>query len=114
MTAPIIPQLTDKDMEAILEAATANGAAYAGWTMLRLPFEVKTLFRDWLAQHYPLRAGHVMSIVQQIRGGRDNDPPRAGSDGHLALQAAAQRGAACAAHPFLKWRRIPRAGRRTN
>jgi DNA repair photolyase len=74
MTAPIIPQLTDKDMEAILEAAAANGAKYAGWTMLRLPFEVKTLFRDWLAQHYPLRAGHVMSIVQQIRGGRDNDP----------------------------------------
>jgi DNA repair photolyase len=74
MTAPIIPQLTDKDMEAILEAAAANGAEYAGWTMLRLPFEVKTLFRDWLAQHYPLRAAHVMSIVQQIRGGRDNDP----------------------------------------
>jgi DNA repair photolyase len=74
MTAPIIPQLTDKDMEAILEAAAASGAEYAGWTMLRLPFEVKTLFRDWLAQHYPLRAGHVMSIVQQIRGGRDNDP----------------------------------------
>lgn len=74
MTAPIIPQLTDKDMEAILEAAAANGARYGGWTMLRLPFEVKTLFRDWLAQHYPLRAGHVMSIVQQIRGGRDNDP----------------------------------------
>src|SRR5689334_4893502 len=74
MTAPIIPQLTDKDMETILEAAAANGAVYAGWTMLRLPFEVKTLFRDWLAQHYPLRAGHVMSIVQQLRGGRDNDP----------------------------------------
>lgn len=73
MTAPIIPQLTDKDMESILEAAAANGAAYAGWTMLRLPLEVKTLFRDWLAQHYPLRAGHVMSIVQQLRGGRDND-----------------------------------------
>jgi len=42
--------------------------------MLRLPFEVKNLFRDWLAQHYPLRAAHVMSLVQQIRGGRDNDP----------------------------------------
>ncbi|HEY7943976.1 MAG TPA: PA0069 family radical SAM protein [Casimicrobiaceae bacterium] len=74
MTAPIIPQLTDKDMEAILQAAAANGATYAGWTMLRPPLEVKTLFRDWLAQHYPLRAEHVMSIVQQLRGGRDNDP----------------------------------------
>ena len=74
MVAPIIPQLTDKDLEAILEAAAANGARWAGWTMLRLPYEVKELFRDWLLQHYPLRAGHVMSIVQQIRGGRDNDP----------------------------------------
>ncbi|HEY8622355.1 MAG TPA: PA0069 family radical SAM protein, partial [Casimicrobiaceae bacterium] len=53
MTAPIIPQLTDKDLEAILDAASANGARYAGWTLVRLPHEVKDLFRDWLAQHYP-------------------------------------------------------------
>jgi DNA repair photolyase len=74
MTAPIIPQLNDRDMEAILEAAAANGARYAGWVMLRLPREVSPLFRDWLDAHYPLRAEHVMSLVQQIRGGRDNDP----------------------------------------
>jgi DNA repair photolyase len=74
MTAPIIPQLTDKDLEAILDAASANGARYAGWTLVRLPHEVKDLFRDWLAQHYPLRAEHVMSVIQQMRGGRDNDP----------------------------------------
>jgi DNA repair photolyase len=74
ITAPIIPQLTDKDLEAILEAASANGARYAGWTLIRLPHEVKDLFRDWLAQHYPLRAEHVMSVIQQMRGGRDNDP----------------------------------------
>jgi len=72
--APVIPQLTDKDLEAILEAAAAHGARLATWVMLRLPYEVKDLFRDWLAQHYPLRAEHVMSIVQQMRGGRDNDP----------------------------------------
>ena len=42
--------------------------------MLRLPFELKELFRDWLTQHYPLRAAHVMSLVQQMRGGKDNDP----------------------------------------
>jgi DNA repair photolyase len=72
--APVIPQLTDKDLEAVLEAAVAHGARYAMWTLLRLPFEVKDLFRDWLAQHYPLRAQHVMSLVQQLRGGRDNDP----------------------------------------
>jgi DNA repair photolyase len=72
--APVIPQLTDKDLEAILEAAAAHGARSATWVMLRLPREVKDLFRDWLAQHYPLRAAHVMSLVGQMRGGRDNDP----------------------------------------
>ncbi len=72
--APVIPQLTDKDLEAILEAAAAHGARWATWVMLRLPREVKELFRDWLAQHHPLRAAHVMSVVQQVRGGRDNDP----------------------------------------
>ena len=72
--APVIPQLTDKDLEGILEAAAAHGARSATWIMLRLPYEVKDLFRDWLAQHYPLRAEHVMSLVQQMRGGRDNDP----------------------------------------
>jgi len=74
MTAPIIPQLTDKDLEAILDAASANGARYAGWTLVRLPHEVKDLFRDWLTQHYPLRADHIMSVIQQMRSGRDNDP----------------------------------------
>ncbi len=71
--APVIPQLTDHELEAILEAAAAAGARHAGWTMLRLPLEVAPLFRDWLALHYPLRAAHVMSIVRQIRGGRDNE-----------------------------------------
>jgi DNA repair photolyase len=74
MAAPMIPQLNDRDLEAILEAGAANGARWAGWTMLRLPHEVKDLFRDWLQQHYPLRAAHVMSLVRQVRGGRDNDP----------------------------------------
>jgi DNA repair photolyase len=69
--APIIPQLTDHELEAVLEAAAAAGARHAGWTMLRLPLEVAPLFRDWLATHYPLRAAHVMSIVRQIRGGKD-------------------------------------------
>jgi len=72
--APVIPQLTDRDLEAVLEASAGRGARYAMWTMLRLPLEVKELFRDWLAQHYPLRAQRVMSLVQQLRGGKDNDP----------------------------------------
>jgi len=71
LVAPIIPQLNDKDMEAILEAAAANGARTAGWIMLRLPLEVAPLFRAWLEEHYPLRAAHVMSLIQQLRGGRD-------------------------------------------
>ena len=74
MVAPVIPQLTDKDLEAILEAAAAHGATAAGWIMLRLPREVAPLFRSWLDAHLPLRAAHVMSLVNQVRGGRDNDP----------------------------------------
>ena len=71
LVAPVIPQLNDKDMEAILEAATANGAHSAGWIMLRLPLEIAPLFRSWLDEHFPLRAAHVMSLVQQLRGGKD-------------------------------------------
>ena len=74
LAAPMIPQLNDRDLEAILEAAAANGARWAGWILVRLPHEVGHLFRDWLAQHYPLRAGHVMSLIGQMRDGRDNDP----------------------------------------
>jgi DNA repair photolyase len=71
MAAPMIPQLNDRDLEAILEAAAANGARWAGWTMLRLPHEVKDLFR-LAPQHYLPRAAHVMTCRQC--GGRDNDP----------------------------------------
>ncbi len=73
MIAPVIPQLTDKDLEAILEAAAERGARQAGYVLLRLPHEVSPLFRDWLDAHYPLRAAHVMSLVQQMRGGKDYD-----------------------------------------
>ena len=74
LVAPVIPQLNDRDLEAILEAAAAAGARHAGWVLLRLPREVAPLFREWLDAHVPLRAGHVMSLVRQLRGGRDNDP----------------------------------------
>ena len=73
LVAPIIAQLNDKDLEAILEQAKDAGATSAAYVMLRLPFELKDLFRDWLQQHYPLRAEHVMSIVRDMRGGKDND-----------------------------------------
>jgi DNA repair photolyase len=73
LAAPVIPQLNDRDLEGILEAAAANGARHAGWIMLRLPLEVSPLFRDWLDAHYPMRAEHVMSVLRQLRGGRDYD-----------------------------------------
>jgi DNA repair photolyase len=72
--APIIPSITDEFMERILERAAALGVGSASWIMLRLPHEVAPLFREWLDTHFPDRAGKVMGIVQQIRGGRDNDP----------------------------------------
>ncbi len=69
--APLIPMLTDVDMEAILELAHAAGASSASYTLVRLPNEVAPLFREWLALHVPTRAAHVMSLIQQMRGGRD-------------------------------------------
>ncbi len=72
--APIIPFLTDHEMESILEAAAEAGAGWASWTLVRLPWEVKDLFRAWLEEHVPLKAAHVMSRLQEMRGGRDNDP----------------------------------------
>jgi DNA repair photolyase len=74
LVAPIIPVLTEHEIESVLEAARAAGASSAGYTILRLPWEVKDLFREWLAEHFPERAAHVMSQVRGMRGGRDNDP----------------------------------------
>jgi DNA repair photolyase len=74
MVAPVIPAITDHEIEHIVAAAAEAGAVQAGFVMLRLPYEVKTLFRAWLDAHYAQRAAHVMSLVRQMRGGRDNDP----------------------------------------
>jgi DNA repair photolyase len=74
LVAPIIPVLTEHEIESVLEAARDAGASLAGYTLLRLPWEVKDLFREWLAQHFPERAAHVMSVVRGMRGERDNDP----------------------------------------
>lgn len=73
MAAPMIPALNDHELEAILEAAAAAGARWAGYVLLRLPYEIKHLFREWLAAHYPDRAAHVMALVQDMRGGHDYD-----------------------------------------
>lgn len=72
--APVIPRVTDQDLEEILEVCREAGATRASYTVVRLPHEVKDLFRDWLATHLPDRQHHVMSLIQQMRGGADNDP----------------------------------------
>ncbi len=74
LVAPIIPAVTDAWLEQILERAAEGGARHAGYTLMRLPHELKDLFREWLELHVPERAEHVMSLIRQMRGGRDNDP----------------------------------------
>jgi DNA repair photolyase len=73
MAAPMIPAVNDAELEVILERAAAAGATRAGYVLLRLPHEVKDLFRQWLAEHLPERAAHVMSLVQAAHGGQDNE-----------------------------------------
>ena len=73
MVAPIIPALTDHEIERILDAGKAAGALEASYVILRLPLEVSPLFRDWLLQHYPDRYRHVMSLIRSMRGGKDYD-----------------------------------------
>ncbi len=73
MFAPAIPALNDGELEAVLRAATEMGARSAGYVLLRLPLEIKDLFREWLEGNVPDRAKHVMSLVRQMRGGKDYD-----------------------------------------
>jgi DNA repair photolyase len=74
MVAPIVPAINDREIEAILEECAKAGASSAGYVVLRLPLEIKDLFREWLAQHFPDRQTRVMALVRQMRGGRDYDP----------------------------------------
>lgn len=72
--APVIPAITDRFMEEILEESAARGVQSASWIMLRLPHEVAPIFREWLEVHFPDRAAKVIHTVQAMREGRDNDP----------------------------------------
>ncbi len=74
MASPMIPALTDHELEAILAAARDAGAVAASTILLRLPHEVAPLFEAWLAEHVPGRAAHVMNRLREMRGGRVNDP----------------------------------------
>jgi DNA repair photolyase len=73
MMGPVIPGLNDSEIESILKAARNSGAREAGYTMLRLPHELKEIFKDWLLKEHPDRAARVMSLVRDVRGGKESD-----------------------------------------
>jgi DNA repair photolyase len=89
MVAPIIPALTDSELERILDAAAAMGTRAAGYVLLRLPLEVRDIFREFLEREYPDRAEHVFSVLRSMRGGKDYDSSwgkRQRGDGPYAWQ----------------------------
>ena len=101
LVAPVIPFLNDRDMETVLERSAAQGAVMAGYQILRLPYELKDLFKDWLERHYPLKAAHIMSQIRQMRGGRENDPrfgTRMSGEGVFAELQGKRFRAACERH----------------
>lgn len=73
LVAPVIPFLTDAELEQVLQAAYDHGARTGHYALLRLPYELKDLFKDWLAVHYPLKAEHVMSRLREMRAGKESD-----------------------------------------
>ena len=73
MPAPMIPALNEPELEALLEAAADNGASSAGYVMLRLPYELKDIVHEWLAEHYPGRAARIINLLREMRGGQDYD-----------------------------------------
>ncbi|MGQ7792246.1 PA0069 family radical SAM protein [Faunimonas sp. B44] len=73
MTAPIVPALTDMEIERLLEAGAAAGARQAGYVLLRLPLEVSPIFQEWLMANHPDRYRHVLSVMRSMRGGKDYD-----------------------------------------
>ena len=74
LVAPIVPAINDAEIERILDAAAAAGASEAGYVMLRMPLEIKDLFREWLREHFPDKLDHVISLVRDLHGGKDYDP----------------------------------------
>ena len=73
MVSPLIPALTDHELESILAAAAERGATKASWILLRLPYDIKDLFEQWLEHHRPERAAHILSLIRQARGGKLNN-----------------------------------------
>ena len=98
MAAPMVPGLTDHELEALLAAGAEAGADAATWIMLRLPREVSALWQEWLAEHYPGRAAKVMARLREMHGGKDYDPrwgQRMRGEGHFADLMSMRFAAAC-------------------
>ena len=109
LVSPVIPAITDRHIEQVLSEAATAGARVAGYTVLRLPHELKTLFREWLELHYPDRAEHVMSLIRQMRGGRDYDArfgKRMKGEGVFAEMIAQRFALACKRHGLSRSREL--------
>ena len=72
LVAPVIPAINDAEIERILEAVAETGVRHAGYVLLRLPLELRELFREWLTEHFPDRVSHVFKLIRDMRGGKDN------------------------------------------
>lgn len=93
LTSPIIPGLTDHELEAMLKAAYDAGAQAASWVMLRLPLEVSQLFQEWLSENYPNRAERIMGLLRDMHGGKAYSSDwhrRMRGEGHYAQLIAAR------------------------
>lgn len=109
LVSPVIPAVTDKHIEQVLAEAATAGAKVAGYAVLRLPHELKELFREWLDLHLPDRAAHVMSLIQQMRGGKDYDArfgTRMRGEGVYAQMIAQRFQLACRRHGFSRSREL--------
>lgn len=108
MFAPVIAGLNDHELEAVIETAAEHGAESASWVLLRLPQEINPMFQAWLAQHYPLKAARVMSLMRAQRGGKDYDSDfsqRMRGSGPVAALLAQRFERACRAANLNKQRR---------
>src|SRR5262245_37685398 len=110
MVAPIIPAINDAEIERILDSASALGVKEAGYVLLRLPLEVRDLFREWLMTNFPDRYRHVFKLVRDMRGGKDYDPKwgtRMTGTGPIAWMIGRRFEAACEKYGLNKTRTKP-------